>query len=54
MPTIKESLHFNYNGMSSRDFGLININTNSGMYEDMFVEERQKERKLQTLLIFKD
>lgn len=41
MPTIKESLHFNYDGQSSKDFGLINVTTRNGMYEEMFVSSRE-------------
>jgi len=41
MSTIKDSLYFNYNGISSRDFGLIHISTDSGMYEETLVGSRE-------------
>lgn len=34
MPTIKDSLYFNYDGKSCRDFGLIHINLDGGMFEE--------------------
>lgn len=40
MSTIKESLHFNYNGQSSKDFEIISVNTSGGMFEEMFVASR--------------
>lgn len=40
MPTIKEKLYFNYNGRSSREFGLIHINTGSGMFEETLIPRR--------------
>ena len=40
MPTIKESLYFNYDGKSCRDFGLINVNLDGGMFEETLVASR--------------
>lgn len=40
MPTISESLHFNYDGKSSKDFGVIHINLDSGMFDEVFVATR--------------
>lgn len=40
MPTISESLHFNYDGKSSKDFGIIHISLDSGMFEETFVASR--------------
>lgn len=40
MPTIKDSLYFNYDGISCRDFGLININLDNGMFEETLVASR--------------
>lgn len=40
MPTISDSLYFNYDGKSSKDFGIINVNLNNGMYEETFVATR--------------
>lgn len=41
MPTIKDSLYFNYNGVSSRDYGLIHITTGNSMFEDVLVGSRE-------------
>jgi phage-related protein len=38
--TIKEKLYFSYNGVSCRDFGLIHINLDNGMYDERLVAER--------------
>lgn len=40
MPTIKDSLYFNYDGKSCRDFGLIHINLDNGMFEETLVANR--------------
>lgn len=40
MPTIKESLYFNYDGKSCKDFGLIHINLDNGMFEETLVANR--------------
>ena len=40
MPTISENLHFNYDGKSSKDFGVINVNLDNGMFEERFVASR--------------
>lgn len=40
MPTTKESLYFNYDGISSKDFNLIHINTSNGMFEEQLVASR--------------
>lgn len=40
MPTIKDSLYFNYDGVSCRDFGLIHVNLDNGMFEEQFVAKR--------------
>lgn len=40
MPTIKDSLYFNYDGKSCRDFGLIHVNLDNGMFDEAFVAER--------------
>lgn len=41
MPTIKESLYFNYNGISCRDYNLMSVNVNgSGMFEEVFHTSR--------------
>lgn len=40
MPTIKNSLYFNYDGISSKEFNLIQISTSNGMYEEIFIGSR--------------
>lgn len=40
MSTIKDKIYFTYNGISSRTFGLMHIETGNGMYEEQFVAER--------------
>ena len=40
MPTIKEKLYFNYNGKSCRDFGLVHVSLDSGMYEETLSASR--------------
>lgn len=40
MPTIKDSLYFNYDGKSCREFGLINVNLDNGMFEEVLVANR--------------
>lgn len=41
MPTIKEKLHFNYDGIWSSNFGIISVNVDSGMFEETFVADRE-------------
>lgn len=43
MPTIKDKLYFNYNGVSSKDFGLKAVDLSSGLYEETFVASRNIE-----------
>lgn len=40
MAYTRGNLYFNYNGKSSKDYGLFIISTNSGMYEDILLPER--------------
>lgn len=40
MPTIKDKLYFNFDGKSSRNFGLMHINTGNDMFEDSLVGSR--------------
>ncbi|MFQ3543659.1 phage tail family protein [Halobacillus rhizosphaerae] len=40
MPTIKNKLYFNYGGIWSHVFNLIQITTNTGMFEENFVASR--------------
>lgn len=40
MPTKKEKLYFNFDGIDCRNFGLIHINTDSGLFEEQFVANR--------------
>lgn len=40
MPTIRQSLHFNYDGKSSRDFGVIHVNIDGGMFDETLVANR--------------
>lgn len=40
MPTIKDKLHFNFGGVSSQTYGLINIVTDNGMYDETFIAAR--------------
>ena len=40
MPTIKDKLHFNFDGIWSHAYKLIHIVLDSGMYEETFVAER--------------
>ena len=40
MSTIKDKIYFTYNGLNSRDFGLMSIETGSGMYEEQLVADR--------------
>lgn len=40
MPTIKDSLYFNYDGISCRNFQLIQVHLGNGMFEEEFVAER--------------
>lgn len=41
MPTIKEKLRFNFNGVWSDTYGVINVTLDSGMYEEVFVASRE-------------
>lgn len=40
MPTIKDKLHFNFGGISSKTYGLINIVTDNGMYTETLIADR--------------
>jgi phage-related protein len=40
MPTIKDSLYFNYDGTSCKNFKLVHVNLDSGMLEEQLVAER--------------
>lgn len=40
MPTIKDRLYFTFNGVSSKTFGLIHVNTDSGMYDEALGADR--------------
>lgn len=40
MPTIKENIIFNYDNQWSDSFGLISVNLDNGMFEDVFVASR--------------
>jgi phage-related protein len=37
---MRESIYFNYDGISSRDMGLVNVNIQNGMFEETFVGDR--------------
>lgn len=41
MATIKEKIKFNYDGRWSTEFGVMHVTTNSSMYEDILVAERE-------------
>jgi phage-related protein len=41
MPTIKDKLHFNFNGVWSNTYGLINVALDSGMFEETLVASRE-------------
>ena len=41
MPTIKDKLHFNFDGVWSDEYGLINVVLDSGMYEETLVASRE-------------
>lgn len=41
MPTIKDKLYFNFDGISSSEFGLLNIVLDSGMYDETFTSSRE-------------
>lgn len=41
MPTIKDSLYFNFDGTSCKSFGLMNVNLDNGMFEESFGAERE-------------
>lgn len=36
MPTTKDSLYFNYDGISCKTYSLMNVNTDNNMYQDQF------------------
>jgi phage-related protein len=40
MPTIKDSLYFNYDGVSCKNFNLMQVNLSNGMFEEQFVADR--------------
>lgn len=37
----KHSIYFSFNGINSQDYGIINISTKSGLYEESFVASRK-------------
>lgn len=41
MPTIKDKLHFTFGGVDSKTYGLINIVTDNGMYDETFIASRE-------------
>jgi len=41
MPTIKEKLYFNFDGVSCRNFGLMHVNLDSGMFEEQIHASRE-------------
>lgn len=41
MPTIKDKIHFNFNGVSSRTHKVMHVVLDSGMYEETFVASRE-------------
>ena len=41
MPTIKDKLYFNFNGVWSDTFKLVNVVLDSGMFEEVFVASRE-------------
>lgn len=41
MPTIKEKLYFNYDGMWSDSFGLINVSLDGGMFDETLIASRE-------------
>ncbi|AYP68260.1 hypothetical protein PQE75_gp219 [Bacillus phage vB_BcoS-136] len=41
MPTIKEKLYFNFDGVWSNDFNIVHINTDGGMFSETFVANRE-------------
>ncbi|UGO51068.1 tail protein [Bacillus phage vB_BanS_Nate] len=41
MPTIKDKVHFNFNGVSSRTHKVMHVVLDSGMYEENFVASRE-------------
>lgn len=41
MPTIKDKLRFNYNGVWSDTYGLINVVQDNGLYEEKFIAQRE-------------
>lgn len=40
MSTYSESLGFSYNGIHSSEFGILNVHTDSGLFEEQFLPER--------------
>lgn len=43
MSTYKDKLYFNYNGKSSKDFGIISVVMDNGMFEETLVADRKIE-----------
>lgn len=41
MPTIKDKINFTFAGVNSQQYGLLNIVTDGGMYEELFVATRE-------------
>src|SRR5574342_1440279 len=41
MPTIKDKLNFNFNGIWADSYGLMNVVLDSGMYDELFVASRE-------------
>lgn len=41
MPTIKDRLYFTYDGISCKDFNLVNVNLSNGMLEEQLVANRE-------------
>lgn len=41
MPTIKDKINFTFAGINSQQYGLLNIVTDGGMYEELFVATRE-------------
>ena len=41
MPTIKDKIHFNLGGVSSKDFGLLHIVTDNGMFDEALGASRE-------------
>lgn len=41
MPTIKDKINFNFDGVWSEEYGLIHVVTDNGMYEETFIASRE-------------